>query len=212
MTYSPPVDQVVHEDGMASPLVTWEDGRPVAGASPPAGTDNPEAHEREVRCWDEIDKLAAISANVTISSNVLFLHERRDQKGRRWLVALLFNGRSVDRLDIAQLILSPEGSGSGIHYTSGDALMILPPEYLRDQHGLEQPTKKLTLFAGQPDPKDSSRFSVRFRLGEYTGHIDYVLRGRPSEKSSDEPYLDFAGGNYIYFDQPAPADAQKAKR
>lgn len=206
MNYSPPADEIVYQDGMASPLLTWEDGRPDVGASLPAKTDNPNAQEREARCWNELNKLAAIIPNIGFTSNILFLHERRDEKGRRWLVAVYFLERSRDTLDIGQLIISPESSGSGVQSIDvGEPHMIIPPDYLKDQNGLDLPTKNLAFFAGQPDAKDSSRFSIHFRLGEYTGHIDYVLRG-PSKEAS-EPELDFAGGYYIYFDQPAPVAA-----
>lgn len=205
MIYSPPADQIVYQDGMASLLLTWEDGSPDVGASLPATTDNPNAQEREARCWNEFNKFVGIIAYAGTTSNILFLHERRDEKGRRWLVAIYFFERFRDTIDIGQLIISPEISGAGVQYTSGSAHMIVPSEYLEDRNGFDLPPKNLTFFAGQPDPKDSSRFSIRFKLGEYTGHIDYVLRG-PSNDSS-EPELDFAGGYYIYFDQPAPVAA-----
>ena len=96
----------------------------------------------------------------------LFVHQRTSAQGRPAVVAIALNtDRTHFRLYIT--VVEPMGYFEGDRpkcYTSGGNLGHWPAR-----------TVPVTFFAGQPDPKDASRFTIPYQIGDQSGVIDGVL-------------------------------------
>lgn len=103
---------------------------------------------------------------------LVFLHGRRTPGGELWLVAIKPVVVRHDWSNTAGLSFYTTVSRPGQSSTvpSGD-LMIGPSVRGSDP---------LRLYAGQPDPADDSRFTIRYQAGDTTGTIHGRLTNEPT--------------------------------
>ena len=92
----------------------------------------------------------------------VFLHERTSRNGVRCLVAVDANLIPLGPRQVASLgarIIRPgsvfRGPRTGQNVTRGDGAQIT----------FDRDAQRLTIFAGQPDPNDSSHFTIDYELG-----------------------------------------------
>jgi hypothetical protein len=132
------------------------------------------------------------------SGPVLFMHERQTASGRRYLV-ILRRTPSDDRQswDLPSsykltLIEPATVTAKGI-LRERAVIEVLPRDFTEPPDAESSvPRDQLRFFAGQPDPADASRFTIRYERGARTGVLEGVLEDPPpyaSEANRDEPVL-----------------------
>jgi hypothetical protein len=138
---------------------------------------------------------------------VLFMHERRTASGKRYLVVLRRtpseDRQSWDLPSAYRVTLIEPATMTAEAIPRERSLIEVVPRDVTEppDAGSSAPPDSLRFFAGQPDPADPSRFTVRYQRGPHTGVLHGVLEDPPpyaSAASRDEPVLrleaDEAGG------------------
>jgi hypothetical protein len=160
LNYSAPVGQVVYDDGpgagdllgqggMTHPNVAWSSRATVAA--------------RQVACWDRLRELIDRSDPLRGRSGILYLHEGRDAQGKRQLVVVALDWRSSEQLSFSAWTPEPATPLSTLSYRSSGFHYSLP---------FDAGDKPLRFYAGQPDPHDPSRFTIRYELDGQPGTIE----------------------------------------
>lgn len=144
---------------------------------PSAGAPFPPARGISPSCWTNFDSLAGPffvppGPNVNRTPDaVIFLHERTSPAGKRFLVCVgaysaFSNVRAVAMDVLASVAIdcsSWTAPPATVHYPSfGKPLHV----------GGDPRTVAKRVFAGQIDPKDSSRFTIRYTLDGKADVID----------------------------------------
>jgi hypothetical protein len=135
-----------------------------------------------------------------IINPVLFLGERKTPAGERRLVCVTFGGFGrTTGWDVPPQPTLHGPSGSKYETFFPFSTMTVgssrtPP--VLAAHGYEEvltsiPPKNLRFFAGQPDPKDFTHFTIRYELSGQSGQIEVFL----------------AGNGSLYFKSPGPLQA-----
>lgn len=164
--YAAPADRVVYEDDLPAGGVLT-DGRGPA--------------------WDALYPfIDYANASRPMTRAVLFLHGRQIRESRTQLVVIELESPDPEFGEIQLRVWTPYsthafdplGARYGIHTVS------LP--------GLEG-AKHLRFYADQPDPRDASRFTIRYEAGGRKGTIDGTLEEgggiglRPRQTSTTQP-------------------------
>lgn len=153
LTYTAAPNQVIYEDHMSSPVVFWGDGH--TSNRPTVHNHGSAVAARTVTCWDRLNLLTTGTTYAT--DGVVFLHSRQDGAGNERLVVVRFAMRAWNEW---YFIWTVGDSRSG---RSGTIIVPL---------SVETQSKKLRLFAGQPDPVDPTHFSFDYEVGGRRGTID----------------------------------------
>jgi hypothetical protein len=135
------------------------------------------------------------------------MHERKTASGKRYLVILRrrpSEGRQSWDLPASYQVtlIEPATFTAQAIAREWSVIEVLPRDFTEPQEaGSSVPGDVLRFFAGQPDPADPSRFTVRYQRGRHTGVLHGVLEDPApyaSAASRDEPVLrleaDEAGG------------------
>ena len=183
LTYTAPVDQVVYDedDYNISPLLKragyrgWpvphppNAGAPVAPLPPAIATFAapplaPFIQTGVLPGW------LAPPAGATV-----FLHERTSKTGHRRLVLILrapvHDAPFMHAFGLNAIVITPAGLTTRPKYPD-------PPMVAFSWIGnlTRPPTTGLRFYAGQPDPRDDSRFTIRYDLSGGTGEIEGKLK------------------------------------
>ena len=159
--YAPPADQVVF-DSHPQRAARLEDDAAYVVLRPSGGVT--EALRNPPEAWVELCRLEGWNPLMMSGAGVeLFLHERRNSKGERRIVVLEYDPHSWTPL-LARVV-TPGGFRDPPKLPPGPAHMsaLLLTASSGPPH--------LRLFAGQPDPADESRFTIRFDRGGKIGTI-----------------------------------------
>jgi hypothetical protein len=180
MTYAPPADLVVYEEDTAAAeaLLARPGGEYARGRDGPLVT----CAMHRPRC---LTAFAAASGMGTVSNGaVLFLHERTSRTGVRRLVVICCSPEDVPSVTLAgglnEWECVPGVWGTPPQYSSPPVDRLVP---LRQ--GKEA---RVRFFAGQADPSDASRFTIRYERDGKPGTIG----GRLSDS-----------GGWVQWDRPA---------
>jgi hypothetical protein len=129
---------------------------------------------------------------------VLFMHERRTRSGRRYLIILRRTpGERRQSWDLpasytVTLVEPATVTAEGLLRTQS-LIEVLPRDYTEPpDDAASAPPDTLRFFAGQPDPADPSRFTIRYERGPKAGVLHGLLEDPPpyaSEAARDEPVL-----------------------
>jgi hypothetical protein len=132
------------------------------------------------------------------SGPVLFMHERKTASGRRYLVILRrvpSSGRESWDLPSSYrltLIEPATVTAKGI-LRERPVIEVLPRDFTEPPDAdSSAPPDTLRFFAGQPDPADASRFTIRYQRGSRAGVLHGILEDPPpyaSQATWDEPVL-----------------------
>lgn len=163
LSYDAPSGQIVYEDAIRKPAIVWDHDTPI-DATPAVQSNCPQVLAREVRCWDKLALLRGQSAGP--QQGILFLHDRCDQSGRHGLVEVQINERSETAFDLSGVFIQHPGDPS-TDLTFG-ATCFVGATFI----GGHQTVEKFRIYAGQPDPKNSSRFIIPIELGTRKGVIE----------------------------------------
>jgi hypothetical protein len=141
------------------------------------------------------------------SAPLLFMHERRTPSGKRYLVILRRTpGEGRQSWDLPSsyrlTLIEPASFTAEAVLRERSVIEVLPRNSTEPQDAdSTAPPDVLRFFAGQPDPTDPTRFTIRYQRGPKAGVLHGVLEDPPpyaSEASQDEPVLrleaDEAGG------------------
>jgi hypothetical protein len=129
---------------------------------------------------------------------VLFMHERRTASGRRYLVILRrkpSEGRqSWDLPESYTLtLIEPATVTAGAVLRERSVIEVIPRDFTEPpDDSSSAPPDSLRFFAGQPNPADASRFTIRYQRGPKAGVLHGILEDPPpyaSEATRDEPVL-----------------------
>jgi hypothetical protein len=116
---------------------------------------------------------------------LLFMHERTTSSGKRRLVVVRRNpasGRQSWDLPLAYTVtLVRPATATADSVVRMQTLVEVVPRGSADA-----PDAVLRFFAGQPDPSDASRFTVRYQRGAYWGVLHGVLEDPPPYASASE--------------------------
>jgi hypothetical protein len=121
-------------------------------------------------------------ATVPAAGPVLFMHERSTASGKRRLVILQRRPSPLRQswdLPIAYTVtlVEPATVTTPPHVQSRLLVEVVPREYSEPPDtGSPAPPDALRFFAGQPDPADASRFTVRYQRGPHAGVLHGVLK------------------------------------
>jgi hypothetical protein len=178
MTYRLPADKVVfEEDDAAAKALAASDGRyktqaflSAAQASAPNGTPRTlVAGNGPPLIWD--DPLAPERGPEWDSFGTVFMHGLTSKGGTRRLVHI---GLSVS---------DPPGASTIVSFrimsnppVTWDNLAQAPSTRSREHFMGLDTGQRLRLFAGQVDPADPSRFTIRYEAGQQKGMIDGQLQ------------------------------------
>jgi hypothetical protein len=168
LTYAPPADLVVYEEGPGA-AARIASGQYVALKAP--RSDRPAAGYAPQRVSRFVAE--AVPTYPARSDIPVYCQERRTPDGRRWLVIVFYTPDDYydgERLDVDTRVVAPvwplgpdKGLGAVRDYLP-TCTTPAPTPYPRT----------MVIYAGQPDPNDPTRFTVRYvRNG-----VPAVLYGR----------------------------------
>jgi hypothetical protein len=112
---------------------------------------------------------------------VVFLHERRSADGPSRVVEVEIQ-KSTEFTNNGQMLFfrcNVRGRNYGRSFPCGDIWIIHDPNY--------QLGNPIRLFAGQPDPADSSHFTIKYESSRTSGIIDGWLDSNDSVHLADRP-------------------------
>src|SRR5688572_10405474 len=116
---------------------------------------------------------------------LLFMHERRAASGKRRLVIVRrvpASKRQSWVLPVAYQVtlVEPATATADSTVRMQTVIEVLPRDYNEGENA------SLRFFAGQPDPSDASRFTVRYQRGSRAGVLHGVLEDPPAYASSSQ--------------------------
>jgi hypothetical protein len=180
LNYAPPADRIVSSDDPAdlAALSNQPDHRVLVnqnGARP----NFPRIVSYAPRCWNDFTCAYFPLLNHLQKAGIVFCHERTSRSGVRRLVIVErgtgwahypYNPLNLDVLLVEPA--SPTGRPTdrtpvypNIHYTGAIAIETAP----------------LRIYAGQPDPADPARFTIRYQVA---GH-EHLVEGRLNNDGKD---------------------------
>lgn len=116
---------------------------------------------------------------------LLFMHERTTSSGKRRLVVVRRNpasGRQSWDLPVAYTVTLVRPATA----TTDSAVRMQTLIEVVPRDSTDTPHAALRFFAGQPDPSDASRFTVRYQRGAHWGVLHGVLEDPPPYASASE--------------------------
>lgn len=171
MTYAPGSDEVVYDDFPAD--------RGSLPGSVNSLTPNGRADFRSAKPWERF--YALCSPPGAKASGTLFLHERRSARGARLVVVQAFPNARIYNSDLQTALSSSKLARSDVFTVR--CLVFLPgtgfaaPLQLTDRTTYIDPSPAsfhdhCRWYAGQPDPKDASHFTIRCTVGTRTLSVE----------------------------------------
>lgn len=171
MAYTLGPDVVVYDDDPSRAAALAKSGDPSFCSDP----RDPTAVGRSVPCWSKFRALMGMIP--TTGQPVLFCHARQVPGGGVQLVVVDFSAKKWG--------IPPSGTTLYVLvwrlYTPEQASFSRRPMPNEQVQGLtfgltRSSPEPLRFFAGQPDPIDSSHFTIKYELGQKSGTIDGYLR------------------------------------
>jgi hypothetical protein len=156
LAYVAPADQVVYDDGPAALQLLSGAGMT---RSRTVGSSRTMVAARTVKCWDGLKQFVPTGK----SGALLYLHRGRNASGAERLIVVEFNYRHYYQLDFDCWDLSPANPVTALGLRSNADTFPMP---------FDAGDKPLRFYAGQPDPNDPTRFTIRYDLDGKTGTIE----------------------------------------
>jgi hypothetical protein len=177
-TYAPPADQVEFDNDPArvAALGATGDYHLLPHSDGPPGSRA--ASRKPPREWTEICRLSGWNVQ-SPPGPVLFLHQLRNEKGEERIVVVEYTPNSWVPVWIT--VVTPGGLLAGASLIRQSPGWVFPAD-----------SQSLRIFAGQPDPADPSRFSIRYEADGRTGTAEGTLSADNSVvfTAPDEPPKD----------------------
>jgi len=180
LAYAPSADRIASSDDPAdlAALSTLPDHRVLVnqnGARP----NHPRIVAYAPRCWNDFTSASFPLLNHLRTAAIVFCHERTSRSGVRRLVVVergtAWPHYPYNPLNLDVLLVEPASPmGRPI-----DRTPVYPDIFYTGATAIE--TAALRIFAGQPDPADPARFTIRYQVA---GH-EHLVEGRLNDDGKD---------------------------
>lgn len=137
------------------------------------------------------DQFASFLPAPTKINGVLFLHHRKNPAGADRLVVVWISVLNMDTALTTDIVVSA-AAYEPASLKPGSRLTLIPGTTAQLSHTPYWPP--LRLWAGQPDPRDPTHFTIPYSLEVGSGTIDGWLRGPDQDHPTEHIVLDARDG------------------